>query len=105
MASWRRFSLAWVGCQKQTKKLFILGELAASLQVGSIEETRRKYTFVDFCSPDLAVRYVASLFWPFKILASLPLVFCKTRWTHLAPHKSAVRVAVNVLPPDTADDT
>ena len=49
MASWRRFSLAFVGCQKQTKKLFILGELAASLQVASIEETRRKYTFVYSC--------------------------------------------------------
>ena len=30
-------------------KLFILGELAASLQVASIEETRRKYTFVYSC--------------------------------------------------------
>ena len=43
------FSLARVGCQKQTKKLFILGELAASLQVASIEETRCKYTFVYSC--------------------------------------------------------
>ena len=30
-------------------KLVILGELAASLQVASIEETRRKYTFVYSC--------------------------------------------------------
>ena len=80
------------------KNVFILGELAASLQVASIEETRCKYTFVDSCSPALAVRYVASLFWPFTIFASLPSVVCKTRWTHQAPHKSAGRVAVNTLP-------
>ena len=34
---------------KADKKLFILGELAASLQVASIEKTRRKYTFVYSC--------------------------------------------------------
>ena len=34
-----RFSLGWVGCQKETRKLFVLGELAASLQGASIGET------------------------------------------------------------------
>ena len=34
---------------KGVKNLFILDELAASLQVASIEETRRKYTFVYSC--------------------------------------------------------
>ena len=48
-ASWYSFSLAWVGCQKLTKELFILGDLAASLQVASIEDTRRNYTFVYSC--------------------------------------------------------
>ena len=34
---------------KADNKLFILGELAASLQVASIEQTRRKYTFLYSC--------------------------------------------------------
>ena len=40
-------SLSWLS--KADKKLFILGELAASLQVALIEETRRKYTFLYSC--------------------------------------------------------
>ena len=80
---------------KGVKNLFILDELAASLQVASIEETRCKYTFVYSC---FGVRYVASLFWPFTVLASSHSGVCETRWTHQAPHKSAGRVAVNVLP-------
>ena len=59
---------------------------------------RRLGANTHLCTPALAVRYVASLFWPFTILASSHSVVCKTRWTHQAPHKSTGRVAVNVLP-------
>ena len=59
---------------------------------------RRLGANTHLCTPGLAVRYVASLFRPLIILASLHSVVCKTRWTHQAPHKSAGRVAVNVLP-------
>ena len=52
---------------KRDKKLFILGELAASLQGASIEETGAN---THLCNPGLAIRYIASLFWPFTILAS-----------------------------------
>ena len=47
---------------------------------------RRLGANTHLCTPALAVRYVASLFWPFTILASSHSVVCKTRWTHQAPH-------------------
>ena len=59
---------------------------------------RRLGANTHLCTPALAVRHVASLFWPLTILASSHTVVCKTRWTHQAPHKSTGRVAVNVLP-------
>ena len=63
---------------KADKKLFILGELAASLQVASIEETRRKYTFVYSCfGRKICRKSFLAIHNP--ILASLHSVACKAR--------------------------
>ena len=90
---------------KADKKLFILGELAASLQVASVEESRRKYTFVYSCfghkicrKSFLAIHNIGQF-----TLRSLQEQVEAGQVTP-APHKSAGRVAVNVLPPDAAGD-
>ena len=79
---------------KADKKLFILGELAPSLQVASIEETRRKYTFVYSC---FGRKICCKSFPAIHNIAQFTLPSLQDQ-VDQAPHKSAGRVAVNVLP-------